>query len=398
MTASLGVAVIGAGMAGKAHAAAYRAASTLYKPTLPEIRLVSIADINVELGGEAAARYGFDRHDADWRTVVDDPSIDVVSVVVANFLHREIVEALLAAGKHVLCEKPLSDTIEDARAMADAARAADAKGTLARIGYSYLRAPGIAFIRKLIDDGRLGEVLHFSGRYWTDYGCRPDAPMSWRYQGPAGSGALGDVGSHLSYIAEHLCGDVQEVSGGRFHTSITERPKPLGAVVGHTRGNVSDELAPVENDDYATFNARFARCVGTLEVSRVAAGHPNDLVLEVFGSKGAARWSQTNPGRVEVMLHDEQGDLAGYRTVPLGPAHPHYAGGWAMDAPGVGIGQNDLFVHQARAFLEEVAGIPEAESLPRCKSFDDGVHNMEFLAAVAESAAQRGATVTVKEN
>jgi predicted dehydrogenase len=398
VTASLGVAVIGAGMAGKAHAAAYRAASTLYKPTLPEIRLVSIADINVELGGEAAARYGFDRHDADWRTVVDDPSIDVVSVVVANFLHREIVEALLAAGKHVLCEKPLSDTIEDARAMADAARAADAKGTLARIGYSYLRAPGIAFIRKLIDDGRLGEVLHFSGRYWTDYGCRPDAPMSWRYQGPAGSGALGDVGSHLSYIAEHLCGDVQEVSGGRFHTSITERPKPLGAVVGHTRGNVSDELAPVENDDYATFNARFARCVGTLEVSRVAAGHPNDLVLEVFGSKGAARWSQTNPGRVEVMLHDEQGDLAGYRTVPLGPAHPHYAGGWAMDAPGVGIGQNDLFVHQARAFLEEVAGIPEAESLPRCKSFDDGVHNMEFLAAVAESAAQRGATVTVKEN
>jgi len=398
MTASLGVAVIGAGMAGKAHAAAYRAASTLYKPTLPEIRLVSIADINVELGGEAAARYGFERHDADWRTVVDDPSIDVVSVVVANFLHREIVEALLAAGKHVLCEKPLSDTIEDARAMADAARAADAKGTLARIGYSYLRAPGIAFIRKLIDDGRLGEVLHFSGRYWTDYGCRPDAPMSWRYQGPAGSGALGDVGSHLSYIAEHLCGDVQEVSGGRFHTSITERPKPLGAVVGHTRGNVSDELAPVENDDYATFNARFARCVGTLEVSRVAAGHPNDLVLEVFGSKGAARWSQTNPGRVEVMLHDEQGDLAGYRTVPLGPAHPHYAGGWAMDAPGVGIGQNDLFVHQARAFLEEVAGIPEAESLPRCKSFDDGVHNMEFLAAVAESAAQRGATVTVKEN
>lgn len=398
MTASLGVAVIGAGMAGKAHAAAYRAASTLYKPTLPEIRLVSIADINVELGTEAAARYGFERHDADWRAIVDDDRIDVVSVVVANLLHREIVEALLAAGKHVLCEKPLSDTIDDARAMAAAARAANADGTLARIGYSYLRAPGIAFIRSLIDDGRLGEVLHFSGRYWTDYGCRPDAPMSWRYQGPAGSGALGDVGSHLSYIAEYLCGDVREVSGGRFHTSIAERPQPLSAVVGHTRGNVGDELAPVENDDYATFNARFERCVGTLEVSRVAAGHPNDLVLEVFGSKGAARWSQTNPGRVEVMLHDEQDDLAGYRTVALGPAHPHYAGGWAMDAPGVGIGQNDLFVHQARAFLEEVAGIPEAESLPRCRTFDDGVHNMELLAAVAASAAQGGATVAVKEN
>ncbi|MBL3685450.1 gfo/Idh/MocA family oxidoreductase [Leucobacter zeae] len=399
-SAPIGVAVIGAGMAGKAHAAAYRAAAGVYRPTLPEIRLVSIADINVELGAEAAARYGFERHDADWRAILADDAIQVVSVVVANFLHREIVEALLAAGKHVLCEKPLSDSIDDARAMADAARAADERGVLARIGYSYLRAPGIAFLRRLIDDGRLGDVFHFSGRYWTDYGSRADAPMSWRYQGPAGSGALGDVGSHLSYIAEYLCGAAREVSGGRFHTAIAERPKPLGAVVGHTRGNVSDELVPVENDDYATFNAAFERCSGTLEVSRVAAGHPNDLSLEIFGSQGAARWSQTNPSQVEVMLHGtsahpEHDDLTGYRTVPLGPAHPHYAGGWAMDAPGVGIGQNDLFVHQARAFLEEVAGIPEDESLPRCRTFDDGVHNMEFLAAVAESAERGGSAVAV---
>ncbi|MBL3699415.1 Gfo/Idh/MocA family protein [Leucobacter luti] len=395
MSSSLGVAVIGAGMAGKAHAAAYRAATTLYRPVLPEIRLVSIADAYEPLARETAARYGFSRFDTDWRAVAADPEIDIVSVVVANSLHREIVEGLLAAGKHVLCEKPLSDSLEDARAMATAAGAAAERGLIARVGFSYLRAPGIEFIRTLIDDGRLGELLHFSGRYWTDYGCRPDAPISWRYQGPAGSGALGDVGSHLSYLAEYLCGPVAEVSGGRFHTSITERPKPLGQVVGHTRGNVSEERAPVTNDDYATFNASFARCVGTLQVSRVAAGHPNDLTLEVFGSRGAARWSQTNPGQVQVMLHDEQGDVAGYRTVALGPAHPHYVGGWAMDAPGVGIGQNDLFVHQARAFIEEVAGIPTAESLPRCRSFADGVHNIEFLAAVAESAALGGATVPV---
>ena len=396
MNASIGVAVIGAGMAGKAHAAAYRAASTLYAPVLPGIRLVAIGDVFAPLGEETAQRFGFERHVTDWREITAADDIDVVSVVVANALHREIVEGLLATGKHVLCEKPLSDTIQDARAMADAARGAEASGTVARIGFSYLRAPGIAFLRKLIDDGRLGDVLHFSGRYWTDYACRPDAPISWRYQGPAGSGALGDVGSHLSYVAEYLCGPAREVSGGRFHTAITERPKPLGRVVGHTRGNVSDETAPVTNDDYATFNAEFERCVGTIEVSRVAAGHPNDCTVEVFGSRGAARWSQTNPSQVEVMLHDEQADVAGYRTIPLGPAHPHYAGGWAMDAPGVGIGQNDLFVHQARAFLEEVAGIPVSESLPRCKSFDDGVHNMELLAAVAESAAHRGAAVAVR--
>ncbi|PRI11120.1 Gfo/Idh/MocA family protein [Leucobacter massiliensis] len=395
MQQSLGVAVIGAGMAGKAHAAAYRAASTVYRPVLPPIRLVSVADVNTALGQETAARYGFERHDADWRSIVEDDAIQVVSVVVANFLHREIVEALLAAGKHVLCEKPLSDTIEDARAMAVAARAAAASGVVARIGYSYLRAPGIAFIERLIADGRLGELQHFSGRYWTDYGCRPDAPMSWRYRGPAGSGALGDVGSHLAYIAEALCGTATEVSGGRFHTAIAERPEPLGPVVGHSRGDVGEKLIPVENDDYATFNARFERCVGTIEVSRVAAGHPNTLELEIFGSRGAARWSQANPGRLEVMLLDEQDDVAGYRTVALGPAHPRYAGGWAMDAPGVGVGQNDLFVHQARAFLEEVAGIPESESLPRCASFDDGVHHMELLAAVTRSAELHGAAVPV---
>ncbi|TDP93297.1 putative dehydrogenase [Leucobacter luti] len=395
MSSSLGVAVIGAGMAGKAHAAAYRAATTVYSPVLPEIRLVSIADVYEPLAQETAARYGFSRADSDWRAIAAADDIDVVSVVVANSLHREIVEGLLTAGKHVLCEKPLSDTIEDARAMAEFAAAAQSRGLVARIGFSYLRSPGIAFLRQLIDDGRLGDLQHFSGRYWTDYGCRPDAPISWRYQGPAGSGALGDVGSHLSYLAEYLCGPVSEVSGGRFHTAITERPKPLGQVVGHTRGNVSEERSPVTNDDYATFNASFERCVGTLEVSRVAAGHPNDLVLEIFGSRGAARWSQTNPAQVEVMLHDELSDLVGYRTVPLGPAHPYYSGGWAMDAPGVGIGQNDLFVHQARAFLEEVAGIAEGQSLPRCRSFADGVHNMEFLAAVTESAAAGGSTVSV---
>ncbi len=399
MTESLGVAVIGAGMAGKAHAAAYRAAPTLYAPTLPEIRLVSIGDVYEPLGRETAARFGFERHDADWRDIAAADDIDVVSVVVANSLHREIVEGLLAAGKHVLCEKPLSDTIEDARAMADAARDAAARGSIARIGFSFLRAPGITFIRRLIDDGRLGDILHFSGRYWADYGCRPDAPMSWRYSGPAGSGALGDVGSHLSYIAEYICGTAREVSGGRFHTSITERPMPLGAVVGHTRGNVSDEMVPVENDDYAAFSAKFEHGVGALEVSRVAAGHPTSLLFEVFGSNGAARWDQRHPGEVQLVLHDADGSeddaTAGYRTVQLGPAHPHFAGGWAMDAPGVGVGQNDLFVHQARAFLEEVAGVPEADSLPRCKTFDDGVHNMEFLAAVAESAARGGATVAI---
>ena len=123
MPDDIGVAVIGAGMAGKAHAAAYRSASTLFGPALPPIRLVSIGDVNPTFGGAAAQRFGYQRTDADWRAIAEADDIDVVSVVIANFLHREVVEGLLAAGKHVLCEKPLSDTLDDARAMATAADA-----------------------------------------------------------------------------------------------------------------------------------------------------------------------------------------------------------------------------------------------------------------------------------
>ncbi|WP_105567280.1 Gfo/Idh/MocA family protein [Microbacterium halophytorum] len=391
-TQSLGVAVIGAGMAGKAHANAYRQAGAVYAPTLPDIRLVSVCDLNGAVAEEAAARFGFERHDTDWRAIVDDPSIDVVSVVVANFLHREVVEALLAAGKHVLCEKPLSDTIEDAEAMAQAARNAS---SIARIGLTYKRAPGIAFVRELVQSGRLGNVLHFSGRYWTDYGAHPDAPMSWRYQGPNGSGALADVGSHLSYVAEFVCGDMKNVSGARLSTTINERPRPLGAVVGHTRGGVSDEMVPVENDDYAGFTCEFEHGVGTLEVSRVALAHPTSLFFEVFGTKGAARWDQRSFAEVDVAFHDDPDDVVGYRTVQLGSAHPYVGGGFPIDIAGVGHGQNDQFVFQARAFLEEVAGIPEAESLPRNASFDDGLRNMRLLGAVVKSHEAGGATVDV---
>lgn len=387
-----GIAVIGAGMAGKAHASAYRQASAVYASTLPPVRLVSVCDLNEPVAQETAARFGFERHDTDWKKIVADPSIQVVSVVVANFLHREIVEALLAAGKHVLCEKPLSDTIEDAEAMARAARNAS---SIARIGLTFRRAPGIAFVRELVQSGRLGKVMHFSGRYWADYGAHPDVPMSWRYQGPNGSGVLGDVGSHLSYVAEFICGDMKTVSGARLTTEITERPKPLGAVVGHTRGAVSDEMVPVENDDYAGFTAEFENGSGTIEVSRVAVAHPSTLFFEVFGTKGAARWDQRTFAEVDVAFHDDPEDVIGYRTVRLGPSHPYLANGLPMDAPGVGHGQNEQFIYQARAFLEEVAGIPEGESLPRNASFDEGVRNMRLLDSVVQSHDAGGATVEV---
>lgn len=388
----IGVAVIGAGMAGKAHAAGYRTAPALYDSILPPIRLVSIADAYEPLADATARRFGFGRHDTSWQAIVEADDIDVVSVVVANSLHREIVDALLAAGKHVLCEKPLSDSLDDAHAMVSAASAASA---IARIGLTYRRSPGIAHIRDLVQSGRLGRVLNVSGQYWTDYGCDPDAPISWRYKGPQGSGALADVGSHLTYLAEFVVGsELSSVHGGTLSTVIPTRPKPLGVVVGHEGGAVSTAREDVENDDVAAFSGAFSGGgTATLQVSRVAAGHANSLSFEVFGEKGSAAFDLRHPGEFQLFLPDA--DDAGYRTVTLGPGHPYWRGGLAMDAPGVGVGQNDGFVFQARAFLEEVAGIPEESSLPRNAGFEDGLHNMQLIDAVAQSARLGGATVSV---
>lgn len=389
---TLGIAVVGAGMAGRAHAAGYRIAPTLYASTLPPLRFVSIADVNPEFGSLAARRFGYERSDTSWQAIAEDPDIHVVSVVVANSLHREMVEGLVAAGKHVLCEKPLSDTLESARAMADTARTAE---TVVRIGFTFRRAPGVAALRELVTSGTLGEILHVDARYWCDYAGDPKGPISWRYKGAPGTGALADIGSHASYLAEFLCGDIVQVSGGRFATAIPKRPVPLAAVVGHGQVPVSDTYEAVENDDYAGFSAKFAHGVGVVQVSRVAAGHPNGLALEVFGDQGAAKWEQERPAEFQLMLNDGPTGTRGFRRVIIGPDHPYVAGGLPMDAPGVGLGQNEGFSYQARAFLEEVAGIDEAESLPCCADFDEGVHNMEVLAAVAESAAKGGAAVEV---
>jgi predicted dehydrogenase len=338
MIMTIGIAVIGAGMAGRAHAAAYRIAPSLYESILPDLRFVSIGDISPELGSLAAQRFGYERADTSWQAIAENPDVDVVSVVVANSLHREIVEGLVAAGKHVLCEKPLSDNLGDARAMADLARGAE---TVVRIGFTMRRAPGVAAIRELIASGALGRILHVDGRYWCDYASDPMGPISWRYKGAPGSGALADIGSHVAYLIEFLGGDVQEVSGGRFITAITERPVPLGTVVGHGQAELSDTHEAVENDDYASFSARLEEGVGVVQVSRVAVGHPNGLALEVFGDKGAAKWEQERPAEFQLMLKEGPAGTRGFRRVIIGPDHPYVAGGLPMDAPGVGMGHND---------------------------------------------------------
>lgn len=393
MSEGIGVAVIGAGMAGRAHAAAYRAASTVYESELPPIRLVSIGDVNESFGQLAAKRFGYERSDRDWRAIAEAADIDVVSIVIANALHREVAEGLLAAGKHVLCEKPLAETLEDARSMATAADAAEGLG---RIGFTNLRAPALAAIRQLIESGRLGRVLHLSARYWTDYAADPEAPITWRYRGGAGSGALADLGSHALYLMEFLAGPVREVSGGRFATAHATRPVPLAATVGHGKAEVGEEREPVGNDDYAACNLAFADgAAGALEVSRVSHGHANGLRIEVFCEHGSASFDQADPSHFGLFLNDGRPGENGPRRVAVAPGHPYYTGGLPMDAPEVGFGHNDSFTYQARAFLEEVAGMAPERSLPRVPDFRAGIRNMEIIEAITESARRGGAVSKV---
>jgi len=387
----LNVAVIGAGMIGKAHANGYRQATTVYDDMLPRVRLAAIADSNYPLAQDAARRYGYEKAYASWEDVAEDPSINVVSIALGNALHLPVATAMIEAGKNVLCEKPLADTLENARAMAALESATD---VTTGVGYSYRRVPAIAEIARRVAAGDLGTITHFRGVFDCDFACDPRAPMSWRYKGPIGSGALGDTGSHIIDLSELMCGPIVEVSGARVSTSIAERAVPTGAVVGHGLTELSDVTEPVENEDTAAFTARFRNgALGVFETSRVAFGPPDGLAFAISGVRGRAAfdWSHAT----EYVYDDDQTDAMshGDRIVIAGPQFPYYAGGIPVDAAGFNYGYADMFTFQCRAFLEQAAGVDNG--LPPCGSFADGLHTVEVIQAAADSAEAGGRTVTI---
>jgi predicted dehydrogenase len=387
----LSVAVIGAGMAGRSHAAGYRQANTVFGRGLPRIRLAAIADANTALAEDAADRYGFDKAVSSWEAVAGDPSIDAVSIVVGNALHRPIAEALVAAGKHVLCEKPLAGSMEDARAMVELEKNAD---VVTAVGYTYRRNPAITAIRDHVLGGEFGELSLFNGRYWCDYACDPRGPFSWRFTGGMGTGALADIGSHVIDIAEYLCGPIESVSGGALSVQVAKRPLPLGAVVGHDAAPVSDEMGEVENEDTAMFSARFqSGLTASFSVSRTAFGMPNGLGFDVYGLSGRASFEFHRPA--EYLLDDAQPDARnrGVRQVIVGPQMPYFRGGYPMQAPGVGGGNAEMFTYQCRAFLDQLTGA--ADPLPANASFADALHTMEIIQAVVRSSETGGASVPV---
>lgn len=396
----LSVAVIGAGMAGRAHAYGYRQAAALFDADFPPVRRAAIADVNEALGHDTARRYGFETAYSDWTQVAEDPTIDAVSIVVGNALHLPVAQGLLEAGKHVLCEKPLAGNLEAARAMVQLERdfgsRTDSQGRplVTSVGYTVRRMPALNAIKQRIATGAFGPVTNFMSSYLCDYACDPMAPMSWRYKGGPGSGALGDLGSHVIDTGEFINGPVVAVRGAFMDTLITERHIPAEAVVGHGHTEVLAETEPVENEDFLTFTCTFANgAIGTYTISRVAFGTPNAQTYHVVGPGAQASFDITKPA--EFMYDDTHADsdTRGQRRVLIGDETPLYRNSCAMDAPGVGWNYNDNFAIQARAFLEQVSGT--SSTVPRGASFEDGLHTMQIIRAVTESAQRHGAEVLV---
>jgi predicted dehydrogenase len=295
-------------------------------------------------------RLGFARVTADWREVLADPAVEVVSITAPNVLHRELASAAAEAGKHLWIEKPVGRVLADTAAVVEATERA---GVLTAVGFCYRFAPAVAHARELIDAGAIGEITHYRGSFMCDYGNRDDAAASWRFvRAIAGSGVLGDLMSHVVDAAHDLVGPIGEVCG-RTATFIAQRPRLEVGKGTHFSRLQSDDLVAVDNEDWAAALFQFEDGVyGSLETSRVAVGPRTDNRFEIQGTRGAVVWSLERMNELQFLSLSEDGLDDGYKTIQTGPEHP----GYVAFQPGAGLpmGYDDLRTIEAHHFLTSV--------------------------------------------
>ncbi|MBT1666549.1 Gfo/Idh/MocA family oxidoreductase [Curtobacterium flaccumfaciens pv. flaccumfaciens] len=375
--------MVGHGFMGAAHSQAWRTAPRFFDlGAEPEMAVVVGRD--PERTEAARQQYGWQAASTDWRAVVADPDIDVVDVVSPGSSHVEIAIAALQAGKHVLCEKPLANTVAEAEAMTAAADAARAQGVRAMVGFSYRRVPAIAFARQLVQDGRIGTVRQVRALYLQDWLADEDGPMTWRLdKSLAGSGALGDIGAHAIDLVEHVTGASLATVSGTLETFVTERPLMAEGV--GLSGTASSERGQVTVDDAAFFTARLGGgaadgAIGTFEATRYATGRKNGLTLEISGSEGAIQFDLEAMNELRLYESNAPAGEQGFRRILVTePEHPYMAAWWPT---GHLIGYEHTFSHQVKDFVDAiVAGTDPSPS------FADGLHVQRVLDAVERSAA-----------
>lgn len=382
MTRQLGVAMIGYAFMGAAHSQGWRTAPHFFDlPIDPVMRV--IAGRNRDGVEAAAAKLGWQEASTDWRALLERDDIDLFDICTPGDSHKEIALAALAAGKHVLCEKPLANSVAEAEEMA--AAAAEARrlhGTVAMVGFTYRRLPAMQLARKLIADGRLGEIRHVRAQYLQDWISDAAAPLSWRLdKEKAGSGALGDIGAHIVDLTQYITGQqITEVSGS-LRTFVKERPKP--ASFSGLSGTASDEMGPVTVDDAATFLANLSGgAIGVYEATRFAYGRKNALRIEINGSLGSLAYDFEDMNVLHFFDATEPAETAGFqRIVVTEPEHAYISHWWPA---GHGLGYEHGFTHQVVDLLGAIA-----EGVAATPTFADGLQVQRVLDAVERSSATR---------
>jgi predicted dehydrogenase len=335
MKNTLEIGLIGTGFMGQTHAFGYTMAAKAFDLPL-RLNLNTVADVTAEAAERAASRYGFDKSVTDWRQIISDPAIDVVSITAPNALHKEMALAAIAAGKHVYCEKPLAPRANDALQMAQAAERA---GVKTQVGFNYLCSPIIKLARDMIDAGELGEVRSYRGIHAEDYMVDAEAPWTFRHD-PEGGGALADLGSHALATAEFLLGSISRVFGDCV-TVIDERPDGNGS-------------RAVEVDDIGRAFLRFASgASGSIEASWVATGRKMQHAFEVYGSKGAIMCDLERMNELHFFDAETPASRSGFSRILAAPEHPPYDK--FCIAPGHQLGFNDLKAIEVAGFALAIA-------------------------------------------
>jgi predicted dehydrogenase len=368
----LGIGMVGYAFMGRAHSQAWRTVGRFFDlPFTP--RMAAICGRDRSRVAAAADRLGWAATETDWKRLVSRDDVDLVDVCTPGSSHAEISIAALEAGKHVLCEKPLANTVEEARAMAAAAERAAAGGVRAMVGFNFRRVPAVALARELVAAGRLGALRHVRAAYLGSHLLDPELPLVWRLQAAeAGSGALGDLGAHAIDLAQYLAGDRIAGVSALTETFVRERPLADGS---------GGQLGPVTVDDAALFIARFAGgALGGFEATRFATGHTEGLRVELNGELGSIVWELGALNQLRLFDATDDPATQGFRTIQVTRSGHPYAGAWWPD--GHTIGYEHTFTHEVRDLLHAIA-----DGRDPVPSFADGLQVQEVLDAVQRSAA-----------
>ncbi|SEJ63313.1 Predicted dehydrogenase [Arthrobacter sp. yr096] len=370
----LGVAAIGYAFMGKAHSNAWRNVASFFD--VPAFEQKVLVGRDATQVAEAAAKYGWAESATDWRSVIERDDIHIIDICAPGWMHAEIAIAALAAGKHVLVEKPLANTLGEAELMVAAAASARANGVQSMIGFNYRRVPALALARELIAEGRLGTIRHVRAAYLQDWLSDAEAPMTWRLRKEtAGSGALGDIASHAIDQVLFLLGDAVTEVSGRLHTFVDRRPGPDGGL----------EDVTVDDAAWATLTLA-SGAIASVEVSRVATGQKNSLKLEIYGDKGTILFDLEALNELGFLDATVPVREQGFRRILVNePEHPYLEAWWPQ---GHIIGWEHTFTHQIRDFLLAVR-----DGSQPSPSFEEGLNVQHILAAIEESAAAKSSLI-----